>query len=95
MEIDDSLILKLEKLAKLQLSAQERVAVKKDLEKIFDMFGTLSSLQAEGVEPFTHFATGKDHGRPDVVTEHQTLEVTMANAPASAGGFFIVPKMIQ
>ncbi len=95
MEIDDALILKLEKLAQLQLSDQERQEVKKDLEKIFDMFGTLSGLEATGVEPFTHFVTGKDQGREDQVLEHQNLEVTLANAPAAEGDFFIVPKMIH
>lgn len=95
MDIDQALVLKLEKLAKLNLSAEEREAIKGDLQKIFDMFGQLSSLDASGVEPFTHFPTGQDYGRTDSVGDHQPLQVTMALAPASEGDFFIVPKMIQ
>lgn len=95
MEIDQHLILKLEKLAKLHLNEDERKAVKNDLQKIIDMFGSLSELNTQGVEPFTHFPTGNDLGREDKVGEHQPLAVTLDNAPTNEGEFFIVPKMIQ
>ena len=94
MKIDDQLILKLEELAKLNLTDTERVEIKKDLEKIFTMFEKLKEVDTEDIEPFVHF-NQLGEIRKDQVGSHVSNDEALSNAPAEYDPYFIVPKIID
>ncbi len=94
MNIDDNLILKLQDLAKLDLTDAERLAIKKDLEKIFTMFEKLQEVDTKNVEPFIHF-NEVDEVRPDAGAHHVSNEEALSNAPVKHEPYFIVPKIID
>lgn len=94
-EITDREILKLEKLAKLQLSAEERNNIKKDLSSIVAMFDKLEELDIDDVEPLRHISGEVNSWRADVAKESLAIELALQNAPSKEDRYFLVPKFIR
>jgi aspartyl-tRNA(Asn)/glutamyl-tRNA(Gln) amidotransferase subunit C len=95
MEINDDLVLKLENLAKLQLSTHERASIKEDLSKIVEMFSTISEVDTEGVEPLIHMTDAVNTLRKDLAQNSLTTDDVKVNAPLMKGRYFAVPKVID
>jgi aspartyl-tRNA(Asn)/glutamyl-tRNA(Gln) amidotransferase subunit C len=96
MEIDDSLISKLERLSRLKLDEKERDSIKKDLNKILQMVETLQELDTTDVEPLVYVNQSRRPEREDIVANELTVEDSISNAPSKhEDGFFIVPKVID
>lgn len=94
MQIDDQLISRLEKLARLRLSEEERSGIRKDLNQILQMVEKLRQLDTEGVEPLTHMMEEHNVFREDRVQGQLDRETALQNAPKSDGVYFKVPKVI-
>lgn len=95
MEINDDLILRLEELARLQLSEAERTELRGDLEKMLRMVGKLSDLNVDGVEPLVYLNEATGPPRTDEVAHQLERHTALQNAPDTDGEFFRVPKVIQ
>ncbi|MEZ4984882.1 MAG: Asp-tRNA(Asn)/Glu-tRNA(Gln) amidotransferase subunit GatC [Saprospiraceae bacterium] len=95
MQIDDALIFRLEKLARLQLSAEEREVIKSDLANILTMVEQLQEVDVEGVEPLVYVNAAYNRLRKDEIQGQVTNEEALASAPDSEGAFFRVPKVID
>lgn len=94
MEIDDDLILKLEKLTRLELSAEERQLIREDLSSILSMVDRLGEPDLAEVEPLRHLSDVEHTTREDVVGLHLSTAKALANAPDSDGSHFRVPSVI-
>ena len=94
MEVNKDLILKLEKLARLELSETERSAIQKDLGNILVMVDKLNELNTDGVEPLVYISDEENTLRDDEIKHQVSREDAMKNAPNTDGAFFRVPKMI-
>ncbi len=95
MQIDQNLILKLEELAKLELSAQEREQLTEDLNKILDMIKKLEEPDTSLVEPLVYINDQVNVLREDVVRNQVTREQAFSNAPSHDGQYFKVPKILN
>jgi aspartyl-tRNA(Asn)/glutamyl-tRNA(Gln) amidotransferase subunit C len=95
MEINESLILNLEKLARLQLDAAERTKLTSDLQNIVHMLDTLQKLDTTGVEPLVYMNPTSNVFREDEVGTQWTQEQALRNAPKQDGQYFRVPKVIE
>ncbi len=95
MEIDKSLILKLENLARLQLSDEERTSMSSDLNKMLNLVGKMDELQLADVKPLIHLTDEVNVLRPDNITEKTTREEALKNAPKHDDEGFLVPKVIK
>jgi aspartyl-tRNA(Asn)/glutamyl-tRNA(Gln) amidotransferase subunit C len=94
MTVDDELVLRLAKLAKLDLSPQRREQLRNDLVDILVMVEKLNELDLEDVEPLRYVTEVEQVLRPDRQTDHLDRPAAMANAPDSDGQFFRVPRVI-
>ena len=94
-KIDENLILKLEKLARLKLTDDERSEIKGDLNKIVEMFDKLQEVDTEGVEPTRHMTDHPHPVREDEVHGQLSREDALANAPESKDGHIAVPKFLK
>ncbi len=94
MQIDRNLILKLEDLAKLELSDEERSALMLDLNKILNMVEKLHELDTKGVEPLVYISDETNQLREDEIRHQVSLEQALQNAPNSDGQHFKVPKVL-
>ena len=52
-------------------------------------------MDVEGVEPMTAVTPMRLKERPDAVTDGGIASVVTGNAPVTADGFFLVPKVIE
>ena len=95
MEITNDLILKLENLAKLKLSAVERDKLKVELGKIIDMFGEISEVNTDDVLPLVHMTETYNNLRQDKIGNQLTLDDVKDNAPKIINNMFAVPKVIE
>ena len=92
--IDDETIEYVGILAKLELSGEERERAKKDMGRMLDYIDKLSELDTEGVEPMTHVFPVRNVFREDIVTNSDTREQLLSNAPEQKDGMFVVPKTV-
>ena len=55
----------------------------------------LDEVDVQGVEPMTSNVHQPLRLRDDVVTDGGKLDCVLSNAPKSADGFFVVPKVVE
>lgn len=95
MTTDKNLILRLEKLARLQLSDTEREEIGGDLDKILAMVDKLQEIDTENVEPLTYINEEVNVLRTDAVKNQTDRAAALRNAPNTDGTYFKVPKVIE
>jgi aspartyl-tRNA(Asn)/glutamyl-tRNA(Gln) amidotransferase subunit C len=94
MQIDPQLILRLENLAKLELSAAERERLTGDLNNILKMVDQLNELDTTGVEPLVYLNEEVNVLRDDEIKNQVSPRKALSNAPDSDGSHFKVPKVL-
>ena len=95
MQIDNTLILKLEKLSRLQLSEQERTQIQKDLNNILGMVEKLQELDLSEVEPLVYITEEVNVLREDEVKNQVSRAAALSNAPDANDEHFKVAKVID
>jgi aspartyl-tRNA(Asn)/glutamyl-tRNA(Gln) amidotransferase subunit C len=95
MTVDNTLILKLENLAKLNLSEQEKGKLIGELEKIIGMFSQIEEVDTSDVAPLIHMTDTYNVLREDTVGQHLNVEDFADNAPMMQDNMFAVPKVID
>ena len=81
-------------LAKLELTGAEKEAAKADMEKMLGYIDILNELDTEGIEPMSHVFPVNNVFREDVVTNGNSKEKILENAPLRKEDSFEVPKTI-
>ena len=94
-KIDENLISKLEKLAKLRLKSDEKEQISEDLEQIIGMFDKLQEVNTEGVSPTSHMTSHEHPLRDDTVANELRVDEVLDNAPKSMDSFIAVPKFLK
>lgn len=82
-------------LAKLELSEDEKEQAKKDMGRMLDHIDKLGELDTEDVEPMSHLFPVNNVFREDVVTNGDTREALLRNAPGEKNGMFMVPRTFE
>jgi aspartyl-tRNA(Asn)/glutamyl-tRNA(Gln) amidotransferase subunit C len=111
MKVTDKDVTYVADLANLDLSAEERAGMVRDLNSILDYVDRLNELDTSNVEPMVQVSDcyGVDESkqgserfayasREDVVEglrKSLSQEVALQNAPDADGAFFRVPKVIE
>lgn len=95
MQIEETLIFRLEQLAKLELDAEERAGLMSDLNHILALVEQMNQLDTSQVEPLAHVNAGQNRLREDAVGNPIAHEDALRSAPDSDGQFFKVPKVID
>ena len=88
--VDDATIEYVGILAKLELSREERQAARRDMSRMLDYVDKLNELDTEGVEPMSHLFPVHN-----VLTNTDSREQILANAPEQKDGAFKVPRTIE
>ena len=83
------------RLARLELSEQEKDQLTKQLSGILTYVEKLNELTTTGVEPTAHVLDISNVMRDDVPQESLSQERALANAPDKAAGHFRVPLIIE
>lgn len=82
-------------LARLHLAPEEQKKFGAQLGQILGYIEKLNELDVSQVEPTAHAVPMINVTRPDEVRPSMTHEEALRNAPASANGLFLVPKIVE
>jgi aspartyl-tRNA(Asn)/glutamyl-tRNA(Gln) amidotransferase subunit C len=83
------------KLARLEISAEEKALYTGQLAKILDHAADLNAVDTSDVVPTFHVLPLKNVMREDRPSESLPREEALSNAPDKAKGCFRVPKIIE
>jgi aspartyl-tRNA(Asn)/glutamyl-tRNA(Gln) amidotransferase subunit C len=95
MEVNDALVDKIAKLARLQFDGTSKLGIQQDLQRMIQFADKLNELDTTGVEPLLHVTNNVNILRADVVCGSINREAGLKNAPLHDGQFFKVPKVIK
>ena len=95
MALDKDAVARIAKLARIRVGDDELDHLAGELSQILGWVEQLSEVDVEGVEPMTSVVEMALKARADEVTDGGHAERIIANAPESADGFFLVPKVIE
>jgi len=83
------------RLARLELDAEEKERMRRELDGILSYIDKLRALDTEGVEPTAHAVPVTNIMRDDRVEPSFPQPDMLANAPDQSGDYFRVPKIIE
>ena len=96
MKIDEKLIKRLEVLARMELTPDERETLAEQLTRIVEYVEQLQDIDTENVEPTTAVVhQEKAPLRPDEPRPGLERDVVLSEAPDRDDGYFRVPKIIE
>jgi aspartyl-tRNA(Asn)/glutamyl-tRNA(Gln) amidotransferase subunit C len=107
MKVSEKDVAYVAELANLELTAQERDGMLRDLNSILDYIDLLNELDTSSVPPMAQVSIHEhesQHASPSDTSREDILEglrpslpqnVALANAPDADGTFFRVPKVIE
>jgi len=95
MAIDKATVLRIAKLARIEVSDEATDGLADELNAILAWVEQLSEVDTEGVEPMSSVVAVALPQRADVAGVAVPREDLLAHAPNAEDGFFIVPKVIE
>ena len=95
MEITQKEVEQVAKLARLELSEDEKGTFARQLSAILSYMDQLKTLDTGGVEPTATVLPTDNVFRDDQVRSSLPQETALANAPDQADGFFRVPRILE
>jgi aspartyl-tRNA(Asn)/glutamyl-tRNA(Gln) amidotransferase subunit C len=95
MDVDEATVRRIARLARIKVSDTEVKALEKELSGIFAWIKQLDEVDTEAVEPMTRVVAMTLKKRVDQVTDGGIADDIVANAPAAADHFFLVPKVVE
>ncbi len=95
MSLDKEQVQHIAMLARLRLADDEFAETVDKLSRIVDFVDQLQAAPTEGVVPMAHPLNQTQRLRPDAVTEPDERDHIQENAPSTADGLYLVPKVIE
>lgn len=83
------------KLARIELTDDEKITYSRQLGQILEYFERLSKIDVSGVEPSAHAHAIYNVMRDDVETPAMSVSDALMNAPASRENQICVPKVVD
>lgn len=85
----------LTKLARMELSGEEKAALENDLEAVIGYMNTLSKIDTEGVEPMEHVLGLSNVMREDEIAPSYERDKILDCAPKTEDGYYDVPLAVE
>lgn len=96
MQIDDTVLAKLEKLSHLRIDESKKEAVKEQLTGILNYVENLNELDTNALSPTFSTLEGGTPMREDIPqNSSEVAENILSHAPNAQNDFFIVPAIIE
>ncbi len=95
MSFNEKTIKNIAWLARLRFPEEQETKFVQDIDSILNWVEELKEVDVSQVEPLVSVSPRENAIRPDVVTVGDLQTELMANAPESAHGFYVVPKMVE
>jgi aspartyl-tRNA(Asn)/glutamyl-tRNA(Gln) amidotransferase subunit C len=83
------------RLARIALTPDEEAGMSGQLSEVLHYMDKLKEVDVSGVEPMAHAFPMVNVTRPDETRPSMSHAEALANAPATANGLFIVPRIVE
>lgn len=93
--MDKQTVAKVAKLARLKITDEEQAKYADQLGSIFGLIEQLNEVNTDNIEPMTSAIPHAGHWRKDEHNDGDDAARVLSNAPETAEGFFVVPKVIE
>lgn len=95
MAVDIATVRKVAQLARIAEPEERLQAIVGELNGILAWIEQLNEVDVQGVEPMTTAVAATTPFREDVVSDGGDAARVLSNAPRSADGFYVVPKVVE
>lgn len=95
MALDKAAVAHIAALARIRVSEEELEPLARELSHILGWIEQLNEVDTAGVEPMASVAAAGLPMRDDTVADGDCRDAILANAPKTARGFFVVPKVVE
>jgi aspartyl-tRNA(Asn)/glutamyl-tRNA(Gln) amidotransferase subunit C len=95
MAFDDQTLAQLAQLARLELPADGRAALARELAGILDLVDALKAINVDGVTPLAHPHDAAANLRPDRAESTGHADALLALSPDAQGGYYTVPRVVE
>ena len=95
MSVDLATVKRVAHLARIAVTGEDAERMTGELNAILGFVEQLGEVDVSGVEPMTSVIPMEMRKRDDAVTDGAKAADVIANAPASAANFFLVPKVVE
>jgi len=95
MAIDAATVRRVAHLARIKTPEDRLEPLAQELNGILAWIEQLNEVDVEGIEPMTSNVAQPLRLRDDVVTDGGRIDAVLSNAPKSADGFYVVPKVVD
>ena len=95
MKITEELIDHIAHLARLEFQGEDKVSIKKDMERMIEFVDKLSEVDTTNVEPLIFMSEEINRLREDDPKVTVTHEEALKNAPKKDSDYFRIPKVLD
>ena len=95
MSLDKATVRRIAQLARLRVDDERLAPLAQELNNILGWIEQLNEVDTADVVPMTSVVEMTLARRRDDVTDATTADRIVANAPETAGAFFVVPKVVE
>jgi aspartyl-tRNA(Asn)/glutamyl-tRNA(Gln) amidotransferase subunit C len=95
MSVDLATVKRVARLARIAVTEDDAERMTGELNAILGFVEQLGEVDVAGVEPMTSVIPMEKKKRQDVVCDGSIADRIVANAPATAENFFLVPKVVE
>lgn len=95
MAIQPEQVKKIAYLARLRLSADHAARLTQDLGQILSFVDQMQNVDTASIKPLSNPLESYQPLRPDRVTEKNQRDILQSVSPATEGGLFLVPRVIE
>ena len=95
MKITEELIDHIAHLARLEFQGEDKVSIKKDMERMIEFVDKLSEVDTTNVEPLIFMSEEINCLREDEPKVTVTHEEALRNAPKKDSDYFRIPKVLD
>jgi len=95
MQVGQSTVRRIARLARITITDEEAEGLEAELSRILDWVEQLKEVDTSSVEPMTRVVAQALKQRKDVVTDGGIADAVTSNAPLAENDFFVVPKVVE
>jgi aspartyl-tRNA(Asn)/glutamyl-tRNA(Gln) amidotransferase subunit C len=95
MSVDKTTVAKIARLARINVPDDRLEPLAAELNGILNWIAELDEVNTDNVEPLASVTGHALPMRDDVVTDGNCLDDVLSNVSGGAGGFFVVPKVVE
>lgn len=95
MSVDKATVARIARLARINVPEDRQEQLVGELNGILDWIAELDEVDTGAVEPLASVTGHSLRRRSDEVTDGNRVDEVLANVPETAGGFFVVPKVVE